>query len=264
MTFDGVLSFWKAMALAESGLIISIILHDAIAIAQNRCSCGWAAQFFRWFAEHGKCSPWVAGAPAEVQLDKLQLPSQRQQQAAFDAVPLNPPSCPGPEMKLCTYRRWFPRPADQICPVNWEVPMSTAKLQRILRFRMGPHLLPIEQGCFHQGFEGLAIGLAFMKAEYNKLKYLGFMLAFVLVTLIGICIGIGLSTSYNEDGKVAMGFEGAFTSASAGILIYNALVDLLMPAFLSDELPSKTWQQLLGFPSVFAGYHCMAVLAIWA
>ena len=31
----------------------------------------------------------------------------------------------------------------QICPVYWEVPMSTAKLQRI---RMGSHLLPIEQG----------------------------------------------------------------------------------------------------------------------
>ena len=30
--------------------------------------------------------------------------------------------------------------------VYWEVPMSTAKLQRILRFRMGSHLLPIEQG----------------------------------------------------------------------------------------------------------------------
>ena len=51
-----------------------------------------------------------------------------------------------PEVKLCTYRRWFSRPASHVCPVHWEVPMSTAKLQRILRFRMGSHLLPIEQG----------------------------------------------------------------------------------------------------------------------
>ena len=49
-------------------------------------------------------------------------------------------------LKLCTYRRWFSRPAHQVCPVYWIVPMSTAKLQRILRFRMGSHLLPIEQG----------------------------------------------------------------------------------------------------------------------
>ncbi len=118
--------------------------------------------------------------------------------------------------------------------------------------------------CFHQGFEGLAIGMAFMRAEYNKVKYLLFMLAFVLVTPLGISIGIGLSTSYNENGKVALGFEGAFNSASAGILVYNALVDLLLPAFAAEELPSRTWQQLMGFAFVFAGYSCMALLAKWA
>ena len=91
-------------------------------------------------------SPLVAGAPVEVQPDELQLSFQMQRQAAFDAVPLDPRSCPGPGVKLCTYRRWFSRPAHQVCPVYWEVPMSTAKLQRILRFRMGSHLLPIEQG----------------------------------------------------------------------------------------------------------------------
>lgn len=117
---------------------------------------------------------------------------------------------------------------------------------------------------FHQGFEGLAIGMAFMRAEYRKVKYLLFMLAFVLVTPIGISIGIGLSTSYNENGKVALAFEGAFNSVSAGILVYNALADLLLPAFAPEELPSQTWEQLLGFAFVFAGYCCMALLAKWA
>ena len=65
---------------------------------------------------------------------------QMQRQAASDAVPLDPRSCPGPGVKLCTYRRWFSRPAHQVCPVYWDVPMSTVKLQRILRFRMGSHL----------------------------------------------------------------------------------------------------------------------------
>ena len=101
---------------------------------------------FKCFAEHGKSSPLVAGAPVEVQPDELQLSFQMQRQAAFDAVPLDPRSCPGPGVKLCTYRRWFSRPAHQVCPVYWEVPMSTAKLQKILRFRMGSHLLPIKQG----------------------------------------------------------------------------------------------------------------------
>ena len=54
-----VLSFWNAMAQADSGSIINIVLHDAIAIAHNGCSYGWAAQVFKCFAEHGKSSPLV-------------------------------------------------------------------------------------------------------------------------------------------------------------------------------------------------------------
>ena len=64
-----VLSFWNAMAQADPRSIINIVLHDAIAIAQNECSYGWAAQVFRCFAEHGKSSPLVAGARVEVQPD---------------------------------------------------------------------------------------------------------------------------------------------------------------------------------------------------
>ena len=77
---------------------------------------------------------------------ELALSFQVQRQAAFDALPLDPRSCPGPGLKLCTCRRLFSRPAHQVCPIYWEVPMSIAKLQRILRFRIGSHLLPIEQG----------------------------------------------------------------------------------------------------------------------
>ena len=100
----GVLDFWNAMAQADLTSIINIVLHDAIAIAQNGCSYGWAAQVFRCFAEHGRSTPLVAGAPVEVQPDELLLAFEAQRQAAFDAVPLDPLSCPGSGLKLCTYR----------------------------------------------------------------------------------------------------------------------------------------------------------------
>ena len=104
-----VFSVWNAMAQADSESMINIVLHDAIAIAHNGCSYGWAAQVFKCFAEHGKSSPLVAGTPVEVQPDELQLSLQMQRQAAFDAVLLDPRSCPGPGVKLCTYRRCFSR-----------------------------------------------------------------------------------------------------------------------------------------------------------
>ena len=82
------------MAQADSGSIINLDLHDDIAMADNGCRYGWAAQVFKCFAEHGKSSPLVAGAPVEVQPDELQLSFQMQPQAALDAVPLDPGSCP--------------------------------------------------------------------------------------------------------------------------------------------------------------------------
>ena len=63
-----VLYFQNAMAQADSTSISNIVILDAIAIAQKRGSCGWAAQVFRCFAEHGKSSPLVAGAPDELPL----------------------------------------------------------------------------------------------------------------------------------------------------------------------------------------------------
>ena len=71
----------------------------------------------------------MAGAPLEVQPDELLLAFQVQQRAAFDAVPLDRQSCPGPGAKLCTYCRWFSRPADQVCPVYWKVPMAMSNVQ---------------------------------------------------------------------------------------------------------------------------------------
>ena len=59
---------------------------------------------------------------------------------------LDPRSCPHLGLKLCSSCQWLSRPADQICPIDWEVPTSTAKFQRILISRMGFHLLTVEQG----------------------------------------------------------------------------------------------------------------------
>ena len=47
---------------------------------------------------------------------------------------------------LCAYHRWFGRPQNAACPSYWESPMGNAKLHRILRFCMGSHHLPVEEG----------------------------------------------------------------------------------------------------------------------
>ena len=83
----------------------TIVLHDAIAHVQYGCSSGWAAQDFGCFAEHGKSNPLMAIAPVKLQTEKLLLALLMQQQAIFEAVPLDPRSCPCPSVTLCTYCR---------------------------------------------------------------------------------------------------------------------------------------------------------------
>ena len=61
-----VVSFWIAIVGSDSASICSIVLQDAIALAQAGCKFGWAAQVFGCFERHGKAykaGPLVKGAP---------------------------------------------------------------------------------------------------------------------------------------------------------------------------------------------------------
>lgn len=70
--------------------------------------------------------------------------------------------------------------------------------------------------CGAQGFEGLALGGSFVMAGYSRLKYGLMAAAFILITPIGVAIGLGISSSFNPNSKAALVSEGAFNSISAG------------------------------------------------
>ncbi|KAK1326285.1 Zinc transporter 5 [Acorus calamus] len=61
-------------------------------------------------------------------------------------------------------------------------------------------------------------------------------LFFSLTTPVGIAIGIGIASSYKENSPTALIVEGILNSASAGILVYMALVDLLAADFMSPRM----------------------------
>ena len=124
--------------------------------------------------------------------------------------------------------------------------------------------------CFHQAFEGLALGSSFVAAQYSNLRYALFAAAFVLITPAGVAIGLGVSAAvgYNGNSKPALATEGIFSALSAGILIYTSVVDLLHPLFFEQEgTPAKNmkgWVMPAAMLSAFAGCAAMAVIAIWA
>ena len=89
-------------------------------------------------------------------------------------------------------------------------------------------------------------------------------LFFSLTTPIGIGIGIGISQVYDENSSTALIIEGIFNAASAGILIYMALVDLLAADFMSPKMQTNEMLKVMANISLLLGAGCMSLIAKWA
>lgn len=87
---------------------------------------------------------------------------------------------------------------------------------------------------------------------------------FSLTTPIGIAIGMGVSSVYKDNSPTSLIVEGVFNSASAGILIYMALVDLLAADFMSPRMQNNFKIQIGANISLLLGSGCMSLLAKWA
>ncbi|KAK7271350.1 hypothetical protein RJT34_27165 [Clitoria ternatea] len=117
---------------------------------------------------------------------------------------------------------------------------------------------------FHQFFEGMGLGGCISQAKFESKSTAIMATFFSLTTPIGIAIGMGVSSVYKENSPTALIVEGVFNSASAGILIYMALVDLLAADFMSPKLQSNLKLQVGANISLLLGAGCMSLLAKWA
>ncbi|KAI3465590.1 hypothetical protein Pfo_022253 [Paulownia fortunei] len=117
---------------------------------------------------------------------------------------------------------------------------------------------------FHQFFEGIGLGGCITQAKFNARAVAIMAIFFSLTTPTGIAIGIGISNVYSETSPTALIVQGVFNSASAGILIYMALVDLLSADFMSPKMQSNFKLQLGASASLLLGAGCMSLLAKWA
>lgn len=89
------------------------------------------------------------------------------------------------------------------------------------------------------------------------------VLFYSLTTPAGIAVGMGISKMYNVNSPTALIVQGLLLSASAGILIYMALVDLLAADFMSRKMLSNFRLQLGASFTLLLGACCMSVLAKW-
>ncbi|XP_056172359.1 zinc transporter 5-like [Syzygium oleosum] len=117
---------------------------------------------------------------------------------------------------------------------------------------------------FHRFFEGMGLGGCITQAKFKTRAIVIMALFFSLTTPVGIAIGLGVSSRYDENSPTALIVQGIFDAASSGILIYMALVDLLSADFMSPKLQSNG-RLLFGTNiALLIGAGCMSLLAKWA
>ncbi|XP_058748336.1 zinc transporter 8-like [Vicia villosa] len=117
---------------------------------------------------------------------------------------------------------------------------------------------------FHQFFEGMGLGSCITQANFKNLSIMVMGLFFALTTPIGIGIGIGITSVYDENSPTALIVEGIFNAASAGILIYMALVDLLAADFMNPRMQKSGKLRLGCNVSLLLGAGAMSLIAKWA
>ncbi|XP_008799796.2 zinc transporter 5-like [Phoenix dactylifera] len=118
--------------------------------------------------------------------------------------------------------------------------------------------------CFHQFFEGIGLGGCIVQANFRVRSMVTMMLFFALTTPVGIAVGIGISSTYDENSPTALTVEGVLDSAAAGILIYMSLVDLLAEDFRNPRVQSNWRLQLVINVSLLVGAGLMSLLGRWA
>ncbi|KAL1829459.1 hypothetical protein ACET3Z_007871 [Daucus carota] len=118
--------------------------------------------------------------------------------------------------------------------------------------------------CFHQMFEGMGLGGCILQANYRAKTNAIMVFFFSATTPFGIILGIGLSNVYTDNSPAALIVVGLLDAASAGLLNYMALVDLLAPDFMGAKLQGNIKLQAWSYVAVVLGAGGMSVMAIWA
>lgn len=121
---------------------------------------------------------------------------------------------------------------------------------------------------FHQAFEGLGIGARLSAIPFPRhLRALPWLLCFAygITTPVAIAIGLGVRSSYDSGSFTANVVSGIIDSASAGILLYTGLVEMLARDFLfNPSMTRNKKQNLFTLFCLFLGAGLMALLGKWA
>ncbi|CAK4642164.1 unnamed protein product [Aphanomyces euteiches] len=120
--------------------------------------------------------------------------------------------------------------------------------------------------CFHQFFEGIAVGSSAVSAFSTARSSILTAIMFSLSTPIGIAIGIGVNSTYSETSVTSLWVRGTMDAVAGGILIYTSIVELLTYLYtINPEFHAKSsGLRSLNYLFLWLGAAAMAIVGKWA
>ncbi|KAF1771928.1 Zinc/iron permease [Phytophthora cactorum] len=116
--------------------------------------------------------------------------------------------------------------------------------------------------CFHQFFEGVAIGTSALSSLESKGKLFMVNFAFAITTPVGQVIGIAIRTTYSDSSTTALWVQGILDCVAGGILLYTGLVELLTYNMTTNGQFLSLMEEVTTSraPSLATAVACWAVL----
>ncbi|KAJ1619859.1 Zinc/iron permease [Pavlovales sp. CCMP2436] len=118
--------------------------------------------------------------------------------------------------------------------------------------------------CFHQFFEGIGLGSAFVNANFSPSRSFAFATLFAFTTPFGVALGYGFDSRIDEGSMTFFWTSGIVNCFSAGLLIYFGLVNMLVAEFNRPSVRENYRLQLAMGIGTMLGFLSMVLLAMWA
>ena len=122
--------------------------------------------------------------------------------------------------------------------------------------------------CFHQFFEGVALGSYITELrDAATVVAKGAMAAmFALTVPSGTWIGIGVASGYSPGSQTAIWVTGTLNAVTGGMLLYSSLITFMAEEFSRDDLGGAAGRAMKRrmYAAMLLGAACMALLGIWA
>ncbi|KXS14136.1 Zinc/iron permease, partial [Gonapodya prolifera JEL478] len=120
---------------------------------------------------------------------------------------------------------------------------------------------------FHQFFEGMALSATLLDAKFtSRAPAIIMVCLYTIIKPLGVAVGIALNEAYNPNSPAALLTQGILDAVSAGVLIYDSLVNLLHVNITSNAKfhASPVWKKTVTFALLYAGVAVMSTIGKFA